>query len=85
MDLRKCFVKTLVWPVVLYGCETWTMRKEEVNRVNAFGRLNEGVEKKGKVSRMDKGTNKQVLRSMSEKKSLIKRYRTERRTGLDML
>ena len=26
VSLRKRFVKTLVWPVVLYGCETWTMR-----------------------------------------------------------
>ena len=32
VDLRKRLVKTLVWPVVLYGCETWTMRKEEINR-----------------------------------------------------
>ena len=36
VDLRKRLVKTLVWPVVLYGCETWTMRKEEINRVSAF-------------------------------------------------
>ena len=25
VDLRKMLVKTLVWLVVLYGCETWTM------------------------------------------------------------
>src|SRR6478609_3366501 len=36
VDLRKRLVKTLVWPVVLYGCETWTMRKEEINWLNAF-------------------------------------------------
>src|SRR6478609_7954648 len=36
VDLRKRLVQTLVWPVVLYGCETWTMRKEEINRLNAF-------------------------------------------------
>ena len=36
VDLGKRLVKTLVWPVVLYGCETWTMRKEEINRLNAF-------------------------------------------------
>ena len=29
VDLKKRLVKTLVSPVVLYGCETWTMRKEE--------------------------------------------------------
>src|SRR6476469_4443112 len=36
VDLRKRLVKTRVWPVVLYGCETWTMRKEEINCLNAF-------------------------------------------------
>src|SRR6476469_9330817 len=28
VDLRKMLVKTLVWQVVLYGCETWTTRKK---------------------------------------------------------
>src|SRR6478609_7962323 len=28
VDLRKRLVKTLVWPVVLSGCETWAMRKK---------------------------------------------------------
>ena len=46
VDLRKRLVKTLVWHVVLYGCETWTMRKEVINRLNAFE--NVGVEKNGK-------------------------------------
>src|SRR6476619_8203008 len=36
VDLRKRLVKTLVWQVVMYGCETGTMRKEEINRLNAF-------------------------------------------------
>src|SRR6476469_5588438 len=36
VDLRKRLFKTLVWPVVLYVCETWTMRKEEINRLNVF-------------------------------------------------
>ena len=36
VDLSKRLVKTLVWPVVLYGCETCTMRNEEINRLNAF-------------------------------------------------
>src|SRR6478609_7435245 len=36
VDLRKRLVKTLMWQVVLYGCEKWTMRKEEINRLNAF-------------------------------------------------
>jgi len=70
VDLRKRLVKTLVWPVVLYGCETWTMRKEEINRLNAFEMW--VWRRMGKVSWMDKRTNEQVLSSMNEKRSLIK-------------
>ena len=28
--------KTLVWSVLLYGSETWTMTKEEEKRIEAF-------------------------------------------------
>ena len=34
--LKKRMVKVLMWPVVLYGCETWTLRKEEINRLEAW-------------------------------------------------
>src|ERR1044072_3570837 len=34
--LKKKIVKTIVWPVALYGCETWTLRKEEIDRLNAL-------------------------------------------------
>src|SRR6478609_8922312 len=68
--LRKKLVKTLVWPVVLYGCETWTMRKEEINRLNAFEIW--VWRRMGKVSWINKMTNEQVLSSMNEKRSLIK-------------
>ena len=36
LRIRKRMVKALVWPVVLYGCETWTMRKEEMDKLKAF-------------------------------------------------
>ena len=29
-------VKAMVFPVVMYGCESWTMRKTECRRINAF-------------------------------------------------
>src|SRR6476619_3550882 len=70
MDLRKRLRKTLVWPVVLYGCETWTMRKEEINRLNVFEMW--VWRRMVKVSWMDKRTNEQVPSSMNEKRSLIK-------------
>src|SRR6478609_7987980 len=70
VDLRKRLIKTLVWPVVLYGCVTWTMRKEELNRLNAFEMW--VWIRMGKVSWMDQRTNEQVLSSMNEKRRLIK-------------
>ena len=29
-------VKAMVFPVVVYGCESWTMKKAECRRINAF-------------------------------------------------
>ena len=29
-------VKAMVLPVVMYGCESWTMKKAECQRINAF-------------------------------------------------
>ena len=30
-------VKALVFPVVMYGCESWTIKKAERQRIDAFG------------------------------------------------
>ena len=29
-------VKTMIFPVVMYGCESWTVKKAEHQRINAF-------------------------------------------------
>ena len=29
-------VKAMVFPVVMYGCESWTVKKAEHRRINAF-------------------------------------------------
>ena len=29
-------VKAMVFPVVMYGCESWTIKKAECQRINAF-------------------------------------------------
>ena len=34
--LKKRIIKTVVWSMLLYGAETWTLRKEDVRRLNAF-------------------------------------------------
>ena len=31
-----CLVKTMVFPAVRYGCESWTVKKAEHQRIDAF-------------------------------------------------
>ena len=33
---KVCIVKVMVFPVVLYGCESWTTKKAECQRIDAF-------------------------------------------------
>ena len=33
---KVCLVKAMVFPVVMYGCESWTIKKSECLRINAF-------------------------------------------------
>ena len=33
---KVCLVKAMVFPVVMYGCESWTIRKAEHQRMDAF-------------------------------------------------
>ena len=32
-----CLVKDMVFPVVMYGCESWTIKKSEHQKIDAFG------------------------------------------------
>ena len=36
LPTRVCLVKAMVFPVVMYGCESWTMKKAERQRIDAF-------------------------------------------------
>ena len=33
---KVCLVKAMVFPVVMYGCESWTVKKAEFQRIDAF-------------------------------------------------
>ena len=33
---KVCLVKAMVFPVVMYGCESWTIKKAERPRIDAF-------------------------------------------------
>ena len=36
MPTKVCIVKAMVFPVIMYGCESWTIKKAESRRIDAF-------------------------------------------------
>ena len=36
LPTKVCLVKAMVFPVVMYGCESWTVNKAEHRRIDAF-------------------------------------------------
>ena len=36
LPTKVCLVQSVVFPVVIYGCESWTIKKAEHQRINAF-------------------------------------------------
>ena len=36
LPAKVCLVKAMVFPVVMYGCESWTTKKAELRRIDAF-------------------------------------------------
>ena len=36
LPMKVCLVKAMVFPVVMYGCESWTIKKAECQRIDAF-------------------------------------------------
>ena len=36
LPAKVCLVKTMVFPVIMYGCESWTVKKAERRRIDAF-------------------------------------------------
>ena len=36
LPTKICLVKAMIFPVVMYGCESWTIKKAEARRIDAF-------------------------------------------------
>jgi len=36
LPTKVCLVKVMAFPVVMYGCESWTVKKAEHQRIDAF-------------------------------------------------
>ena len=36
LPTKVCLVKAIIFPIVMYGCESWTIKKAECQRIDAF-------------------------------------------------
>ena len=36
LPAKFCLVKAMIFPVIMYGCESWTIKKAECLRIDAF-------------------------------------------------
>ena len=36
LSTKVCLVKAMVFPVIMYGCKSWTVKKAECQRIDAF-------------------------------------------------
>ena len=36
LPTKVCVAKAMIFPVVMYGCESWTIKKAEHERIDAF-------------------------------------------------
>jgi len=62
-------MKALVWPVATYDYESWTLRKNEETRLDAFEM--KGLRKILRVSRTAKKTNEWVLNKAGVRRELL--------------
>ena len=36
LPTKVCIIKSMVFPVIMYGCESWTIKKAESQRIDVF-------------------------------------------------
>jgi hypothetical protein len=73
LELKKRMVKSLVWSVVLYGAETWTVTKEDTKRLEAFEMWT--WRRILKISWTEHQSNEEVLRKVQEERTLMNTIR----------
>ena len=75
MPTNVHLVKAMVFPVVMYGCESWTVKKAECQRINAFESVNpEGNQPSVFTGRTDVEAEATILWPPDAKTQLIGKY-----------
>ena len=67
LPAKVCIVKAMVFPLVMYGCGNWTLKKAEQRRTDAFNSFNE---KTPEIPLDCKRSNQSILKEISSKYSL---------------
>ena len=62
MTTKVCLVKAMAFPVVMYGCESWTVKKAERRRIDAFEC---GVGEDSRVPWTARRSNQSILKEIS--------------------
>ena len=70
IQLKLNILKSLIWPVAIYGSEAWTLKKQDVNRLNAaemwfYRRIL-------RISWTEKRTNESVIKELGIQMELVK-------------
>ena len=69
--VKKKIIKTVIWRVFLYGSETWSLKMEDIKRIEAFEMWI--WRRMEKVSWVERKTNEEVLIMVEEKRELLDR------------
>ena len=68
LPTKVCIIKAMVFPVIMYGCESWTIKKAECWRIDAFELW--CWRRRLKVPWTARRSNQSVLKEISPKYSL---------------
>ena len=76
LELRHRLLVCYVFSVILYGCETWTLTKPLMDRIEACEMW--FMRKMGNISYKQRITNEEVLRKLGTQRSLLKSIKTRK-------
>ena len=69
LNLRKRLLNCYIYPIFLYGAETWTLTKAEEDKINAFEMW--CLRRMGRISWKAKKSNDFVLKKLKTKRQLL--------------
>jgi len=62
LQLKSRLMQTFVWPVATYGCESWTIKASDSNRLSAFEM--DMYQRMMRISWTEHRTNKSILEEL---------------------